>query len=164
MNSSFRNPFDWETCLWQFCCVYVLQRVVVKLCGVSWLTKTWCDDHWPALCLLLQSSYCFYTHPRRRTVSHSHIGATLYVTVVTCQHHFFKVEFAALFSSNSKFDNIAILRWITAEILLLFKCLCYMYSKEQGCIFSYKNTNLSLYFGVLARKSYFSCYQKRYVA
>ena len=27
--------------------------------------------------------------------------------------------------------------WITAEILLLFKCLSYMYHEEQGCIFSY---------------------------
>jgi len=31
-----------------------------------------------------------------------------------------------------------LIRWITAEILLLFKCLSYMYHEEQGCIFSYK--------------------------
>ena len=46
-----------------------------------------------------------------------------------------------------------LIRWITAEILLLFKCLSYMYHEEQGCIFSYKKIPIFHY--TLGKKSDF---------
>jgi len=38
-----------------------------------------------------------------------------------------------------------LIRWITAEIWLLFKCLSYIYHEEQECIFSYKKKQIFPY-------------------
>jgi len=90
-------------------------------------------------------------HRRNFVCDDSDLSPPLLKVVVTVTTTFSKwnLQFFKQFyvSQYCNVESRKLIRWITAQILLLFKCLGYMYHEEQGCIFSYKNTIFFLYFG-----------------